>query len=153
VRAEPIIFLLVTAGCVFVYALHLRYRRRELQHRERLAAIEKGVALPELTDLESGPRPYLLRGMIWLFSGVALTVFLSGISVTTHRTKPVEQRVMEARLIEQAGGTPEQIRQVQNDTNPQEILPLAFSLVGLIPVGVGTAYLIFYRAETARTRQ
>jgi hypothetical protein len=153
VRAEPIIFLLVTAGCVFIYALHLRYRRRELQHRERLAAIEKGVALPELTDVESGPRPYLLRGMMWLFSGIGLTVFLFGISVSTHRPKPVGQRFMDARLVEQAGGTPEQIRQVQNDTNPEEALPLAVCLVGLIPVGVGIAYLIFYRAETARTRQ
>lgn len=146
-----LLIILIIAACVFVYSLHLRYRRRELQHRERLTAIDKGVALPELADVEAGPRTYLLRGMIWLFSGIGISIFLLGISLTTHRPKPVEQRFREARMIEQAGGTADQIRQAQNDTAPEEMFPLAFCLIGLVPIGVGMAYLIFYRAETART--
>ena len=73
----------ITAACIFIFALYMRFRRRELQHKERLAAIEKGVGLPELNDFEPGPRIYLLRGMIWLFSGLTLLVFLVGVSLTT----------------------------------------------------------------------
>src|SRR5262245_31597211 len=137
---------------VFGYALYLRFRRRELQHKERMAAIEKGVALPDLTDIEAGPRIYLLRGMIWLLSGVTLSVFLLVISATTQFPKSIEQRVREANAIARLGGTAEQIQQAQNDTERQDRLPYAVSLIGLVPVGVGIVYLIFYRVETARSR-
>jgi hypothetical protein len=70
-------FVFSLCGRMFVYALYMRFRRRELQHKERMAAIEKGVTLPDLTDVETGPRIYLLRGLIWLLSGIALSVFLS----------------------------------------------------------------------------
>jgi uncharacterized protein DUF6249 len=144
-------FVVVTAGCIFIYALYIRYRRREMQHREQLTALEKGAALPELHDVEIGPRAYLLRGMIWLFSGIALSIFLFGISVTTRQPKSIEQRIREAKFVEQIGGTSEQIREAQNDTKPEEMLPVAFSLAGLVPAGVGLAYLIFYRLERTRT--
>jgi hypothetical protein len=143
-------FLVGGAAAVFIFALYIRYRRRELQHKERLAAIEKGVALPELTDVEIGPRIYLLRGMIWVFSGIALSVFLFGISVATHRPKSIEDRLREAKVIEQLGGDENQIRQARTDTTPQESVPAAVSLVGLIPFGVGLAYVLFYRIETRR---
>ena len=39
------------------------------------------------------------------------------------------------------------IRQVQNDNRPIPELPLGFSLLGLVPAGVGIAYLIVYRLE------
>ena len=74
------------------YALYLRFRRRELRHKERMAAIEKGVALPDLTDIEAGPRIYLLRGMIWLLSGITLSVFLLVLSATTRFPKSAEER-------------------------------------------------------------
>lgn len=146
-------FLVLAAACVFIYALYIRYRRREMQHRERVTAIEKGAALPEMHEVEIGTRTYLLRGMIWLFSGIALSVFLFSISVTTRLPKSIEQRIREAKFVEQVGGTPEQIREAQNDTKPEEMLPVAFSLVGLVPAGVGIAYLIFYRVERTRTNR
>src|SRR5262245_61288629 len=136
---------------VFVYPLYLRFRRRELLHKERMAALEKGVALPDLTDIETGPRVYLLRGMIWLLSGLALSVFLLVLSATTQFPKSAEQRFREANTIARLGGTPDQIQQAQNDTGRQNRLPYAVSLIGLVPVGVGLAYLIFYRVETARS--
>jgi hypothetical protein len=137
---------------VFGYFLYLRFRRRELQHKERMAAIEKGVALPDLTDIETGPRIYLLRGMIWLLSGIALSVFLIVLSATMHLPKSAEQRFREANAIARLGGTAEQIQRVQNDTGSPDRLPYAISLIGLVPVGVGIAYLIFYRVETVHSR-
>jgi hypothetical protein len=145
-----LLFLTVTG--LFVYALYMRFRRRELLHKERMAALEKGVALPDLTDIEAGPRVYLLRGMIWLLSGLALSVFLLVLSATTHFPKSAEERFREANQIARWGGTQEQIQQAQNDTGPRERLPYAVSLIGLIPIGVGVAYLIFHRVETSRTR-
>src|SRR5215510_6852767 len=125
-HSEDLVFL--AAVGVFVYALYLRFRRRELQHRERMAALEKGVALPDLTDIEAGPRIYLLRGMIWLLSGIALSVFLVGLSATMRFPKSAEQRFREANTIARLGGTAEQIQQAQNDTSGPDRLPYAVSL-------------------------
>jgi hypothetical protein len=146
------VFLWLAAAGLLVYGLYLRFRRRELQHKERMAAIEKGVALPDLTDVEAGPRIYLLRGMIWLLSGIALSVCLLVVSATTRFPKSAEERFREANTIQRWGGTAEQIQAAQNDTSPFERLPYAVSLIGLVPVAVGAAYLIFYRVETARSR-
>ena len=145
------VFLWLAAVGVLVYALYLRFRRRELQHKERMAAIEKGVALPDLTDIEAGPRMYLLRGMIWLLSGITLSVFLLVLSATTRFPKSAEERFREANSIARPGGTTEQIQQAQNDTGSQVRLPFAIALIGLVPVGVGAAYLIFYRVEKTRS--
>src|SRR5262245_61909826 len=147
---EEFVFFAVVG--LFVYALYLRFRRRELQHKERMAAIEKGVALPDLTDIEAGPRIYLLRGMIWLLSGIALSVCLLGLSATMRFPKSIDERFREANTIARLGGTAEQIQQAQNDTGSQDRLPYAVSLIGLVPVGVGVAYLIFHRVETTRSR-
>src|SRR5262245_49290539 len=118
-----LLFLMVTG--LFVYALYMRFRRRELLHKERMAALEKGVALPDLTDIVVGPRIYLLRGMIWLLSGLALSVFLLALSATTQFPKSAQERFMEANQIARWGGTAEQIQQAQNDTGPQERVPYA----------------------------
>ncbi len=87
--------------------------RLEHRHKERLAAIDKGLELPpETPDPELDPshrRPrYLLRGLVWLFSGLALGTFL--------------YRAADADI-----GT-----------------------LGLIPIGIGAAYLIFYFVEGRR---
>ena len=91
--------------------------------------------------------------MIWLFSGLTLLVFLVGVSLTTRGPKSVEQRINQARFIERSGGTPEQVRQVENDTTPEVHFPLGFALLGLVPTGVGVAYLIFYRSEMKTDRR
>ena len=57
----------------------------ELHHKERLAAIDKGIELPPLPPELAGAGPkgrprYLLRGLVWLFVGLGTLMALSGIT-------------------------------------------------------------------------
>lgn len=77
----PILSVTLSLGALIVWIL-VWHRRRlhelDLRHKERMAAIEKGLELPP----ESLPQPaqmpprarYLLRGLIWLGVGLALTL-------------------------------------------------------------------------------
>ena len=150
-EAVVLMIVVVAAAGIFIWSLTLRYRTRELQHRERLATIEKGVALPGLIDGEShmtrGPRAYLLRGLIWLLTGIPLSIFLFGMSITTQHPRLVQQKAFEIQRLKQVGASEELIRQVENDNRPVQDFPLGFSLLGLVPAGIGIAYLIVYRLE------
>src|SRR5215472_18112198 len=76
----PIISVTVSLGALIVWIV-VRSRRRmhevDCRHKERMAAIEKGLELPP----ESLPQPeqmpprsrFLLRGLIWLGVGLAIT--------------------------------------------------------------------------------
>ena len=104
---------------LLAWFLTLRFRRRELQHREWMAAIEKGMPLPELKGLETGmdgPRTYLLRGLVWLACGLTLMLFLS-VWVQTTRG-----------------------------------FPFGLAIIGIVPAGVGAAYILFYVLETNRSQ-
>jgi hypothetical protein len=128
----------------------MRFRKRELQHKERLSALDKGMPLPELSPEGRvwSPRVYLLRGMLWLFGGIAITVFLGAIAWSTNHTPSLEDRVWRARNLRSIGATEEEIKQEENDTTPTKDMPAAVSLLGLVPIGVGLAYLIYYRVES-----
>ena len=81
----PIVAIVMSLAIPIVFAI-VDYRRRrdivEAHHKERMAAIERGMELPPLPDAyfqspRSDRRPrYLLAGMIWLFIGLALLVAL-----------------------------------------------------------------------------
>lgn len=147
---EPVLAILIlAAGVVIFYGLSLRYRRRELQHKERLAALEKGAQLPDLMEEHSAssPRTYLLRGMVWLFAGVGLAAFLWAITVDSRRPATVEERLSRALNLRAMGANEAQIQTMMNDTTPLREAPQGLPLLGLVPIGVGLAYLIFYRAE------
>jgi hypothetical protein len=69
---------IVCTMVVIIFALYFKHRRRELISRERLAMVEKGLELPDALLAESaplGPSGYLLRGLIWLLTGIGLAVF------------------------------------------------------------------------------
>lgn len=143
-------FLAFCVSAVVIWCLVLRFRKRELQHKERLAALEKGMPLPDLSEAPPGvaARPFLLKGMMWLFAGIAVMAFLGAISATTGHPRSVEERVERARNLKYIGATEEEIKQAENDTAPEDKLPLAVALLGLVPIGVGLAYLIYYRVES-----
>ena len=92
-------------------ALNYRKRRRlmELNHVERMAAIERGMEVPplplELIDGRSRRRSSLLPGLVWFFIGLAMVAgsLLAG-----------------------------------------DDLPVVW---GLVPLGIGLAYLIYYGVE------
>jgi hypothetical protein len=110
----PIVAIVMSLGIPIIYQI-LDYRRRrdvvEAHHKERMAAIERGMELPALPEafyspLDRNKRPrHLLTGMIWLFVGIALFLALGAVAGTEVR------------------------------------------FFGLIPAGVGLAFLIYYSIE------
>jgi uncharacterized membrane protein len=145
------IFILGLLGLMF-YSLLLRYRRRELQHKERLAALEKGVPLPELHEERRAPwspQLYLLRGMIWLFSGIAIMLCLGAVAHATQegRVANLEERLDRAKQLRALGASEEQIKESEREVPSRDGMPYGLALLGLIPSGVGVAYLMFYRAQ------
>lgn len=110
----PIIAIFMSLLIPIVYAI-TDYRRRrdivEAHHKERLAAIERGMEIPPLPEaffkpLEKNGRPrHLLTGMIWLFVGIGVGLFLY--AVAGHDV----------------------------------------AAIGLIPGGVGLAFLVYYFIE------
>jgi len=146
-----IVVLMCCATVIVMASLATRYKQRELQHHERLAAIEKGAALPMLDEPAPGPRPfnprtYLLRGLIWLFVGIGIVVSFAGIAAVSQRDTPAWVRVERANSQKERGATDEQVRQIMNDRRQEGPNP-GIALIGLIPIGVGLAYLITWRSE------
>lgn len=85
----PIVAIVMSLSIPIVFQITDYRRRRDLVealHRERMASIERGIEpkpLPaELLDpfrRSRNPR-YLLTGMIWLFIGIGLFVFLGAVA-------------------------------------------------------------------------
>lgn len=116
------IFSIAIVFSIPIVALVLNYRKRrqlvELYHRERMAAIERGMELPPLSPelIEGGSkrrRSSLLPGLVWFFIGLA---------------------VFAGWLI----------------TDFDDDLPV---IGGLIPLGIGLAYLIYYGVEGRHTEK
>ena len=151
-KTEVMLFSLTLMAIFIVgFSLAFRYKKRELQHQERMAALDKGLPLPPLDEPASPPQrslaqTYLLRGLMWLLSGLAIVVFLLGVTLTTHHELPASIRVHDANQAKANGATDEQIRAIMNDREQNGMAPGA-CLIGLIPIGVGLAYLITYRVE------
>ena len=107
----PIVAIVMGIGLAMIGTVTSHRQRRtliELHHRERLAAIEKGIEVPPPPEglLESkadSPHRHLLHGLVWLFVGIGLLFALP---------------------------------RLDDD----------LELIGLIPGGVGVAYLIYYLA-------
>jgi hypothetical protein len=134
--------------------LFYRHKRAELVHQERMAAIERGVEFPiDVTPRNPMDpiRRYLLSGMIWLFSGAALAVFLVALSATLphHPAASIQERQARIEELRKLGAPDFELRSVFYDRRDPEI-PVGLSTVGLIPMGVGLAYLIFYFSERKR---
>lgn len=95
----------------------LQFSRRQIIHRERLAAIEKGVDLPPLEQevRRSGfnvQRLLLLAGLIWVSLGAGAFVVLSALQV--HPNEFTEK------------------------------IPAGMQWIGLAPFCVGLSHLIVY---------
>jgi uncharacterized membrane protein len=151
-RGDEILLLcfFVAALAIVILALYFRYRKQQLFHQERMAALDKGLPVPQAyTPRPWSPRVYLLRGLMWSFAGIALSVFLLGIALTTQRPQSAENVLWRTKnLAQSAGITAEEAKQIiEKDPNTrQDGMPLGVALLGLIPIAVGAAYLIFYHS-------
>ena len=157
---SPAVGMLVFAVAtliVVVVVLYLRHSNLQMLHQERMAALEKGVAVPVARALAPwSPRVYLLRGLIWSASGLAIMICLLGLAVSSHRPAPAETRMWRARSISQSAGVPiDQARQMveQDEATHLQGMPASIALLGLIPLGVGIAYLVFYYSDESRKNQ
>jgi len=112
----PLVAIVLSLG-LGMLGLYFRHRRHEMFHRERIAAIEKNMQLPDsfFQEPARSSRTYLLRGLIWLVAGVGAVVFFVAMGFA-ERTDP-------------------------------EVF--AAATLGLIPAGVGLAYLFVYRKTRA----
>jgi len=104
----------------------MQHARRMMVHRERLAAIEKGLALPPLEQEVRRSRWNVQRFLLWfgcldIAVGVGVYLVLS-IMMSYPPNKFTED------------------------------LPQGIQYVGVIPVGMGIAHLIAYLVETRRER-
>jgi hypothetical protein len=141
-------FFFLAALIIVLVTLYLRFRKQQMYHQERMAALDKGLPVPKAhTPAPWSPRVYLLRGLMWSFAGIALSVFLLGIALTPQRPQSPENILWRAKnLAQNVGVTTEEAKQIiEKDPNTrQDRMPLGLPLLGLIPIGVGLAYLIFY---------
>lgn len=148
---DVLVFLVIMAVIVVLPSLFMRFKRQQLRHLERMAALEKGAQLP-LEPLESNPpfspRIYLLRGLIWSFSGIAALIFLAGLAMTDIQSDSLEVRIWRADRMRQSGFPEDQWKKLINEPPAQrQRIPTGLALIGLVPIGVGFAYLIFYAGE------
>jgi len=85
----PIVAIIMSLSIPIVFAI-VDYRRRrdivDANHRERMAAIERGMELPALPEsfyqsIKPARRSsYLLPGLVWLFIGIGLYVALGAVA-------------------------------------------------------------------------
>ena len=126
--AIPIIAILMPIGIIAVVG-HFKNKEREMIHRERMAALEKGLQPPAdpgssvFTRREPGSRNYLLHGLIWLFVGLGAlaSMYLFRASWEEHLPH-----------------------------GPLSLVPLPF--LAFIPAGVGLAFLVYYAIEASNPR-
>jgi hypothetical protein len=85
----PIVAIIMSLSIPIVYAI-VDYRRRrdiiDAHHKERMAAIDRGMDLPPLPESfyqsikPSRRSSYLLPGLVWLFIGIGIYLALSGLA-------------------------------------------------------------------------
>jgi amino acid transporter len=157
---SPLILLALVAFLIFVLilaVLYLRYRQKLMLHQERMSALEKGTAIPLGPEPAPwSPRVYLLRGLIWSFSGAAVIVCLLGLSWSSQRPQSAEIVALRAREISQSLQIPiDQARQIAEKDQATERTGMSpgVAMLGVVPLAVGLAYLVFYFTDDARKRQ
>jgi hypothetical protein len=123
---EFVVFVGILA-CYVAFRQWMQHDRRIMIHRERLAAIEKGIELPPLEQEVQRSRWNVQRFLLWfgcldIAVGIGVFIVLS-VMLSFPPNKFTEE------------------------------LPQGIQYVGVIPVGMGIAHLIAYFVENRRERQ
>src|SRR5260370_15845387 len=122
----PDIEIAAVAIALIGYAAYrewLRHQRRTLIHRERLAAIEKGVDLPRLEQEQKRSswnvqRTLLLAGLVWLSLGLCAYITLSVV--------------------------------IASPANARLEIPMGMQWIGLGPAAIGVSHLVVYLTGKSR---
>ena len=124
-------------------------------HQERLAAIEKGIPVPIAeTRPTKSPRIYLLRGLQWFFVGLAISLMLLSISASNRQPMPLSSRLAMAQMLKTQGASEAQINEyMKSAADEMDGMPYAAASIGLVPMSVGLAYLVFFRKESERPEE
>lgn len=136
--------------------LYLRHRVVMARHQERLAALEKGIAVPpaEARLPPKSPRIYLLRGLQWFFVGLSISLVLLSISASNRQPMSLCNKLSMAQLLKQQGASEAQVNEYMKSAEGEmDGMPYAAASIGLVPMSVGLAYLLFYRKESERTEE
>ena len=155
-QGDAVVFLglVLSTLAVIVLVLFLRHRNQQMLHQERMAALEKGTAVPIGREPAPwSPRVYLLRGLLWSFSGATLVICLLGLALASHRPPSAEDLAWRARTVSRSLEIPmDQARQMveKDQAIHTDGPPASIALLGLIPLGVGLAYLVFYYSDPSR---
>jgi hypothetical protein len=74
----PIVFIMGAIALIIV-AINAAGRKKDLEHKERLIALEKGLPLPEPPEKDTRPVHSGRRawGLVWVGLGMALTIALA----------------------------------------------------------------------------
>ena len=124
-------------------------------HQERMAALEKGVAIPlSAPERAANPRAYLLRGLMWTLSSAGLIVCLLGFALSDqNRSESAANMAYRARdLSRSLDISLLDAQQIVEKDRTRNSMPFSVGLIGLVPLGVGIAYLVFYKEEESRAR-
>jgi uncharacterized membrane protein len=145
---------LLCALAITITTLYLRHRNQQMLHQERMAGLEKGVLVPApIAPAPWSPRVYLLRGLIWSLTGAALMVCLYGIVLSTQHHGSAETIAYQAQDIAHHLQIPlDQARQMaeKDAAAGNQGSRAGIALLGLIPLAVGLAYLVFYYSDPSR---
>jgi hypothetical protein len=126
-----LIFVAIVAVAVaYLFQLWARHQRRLMIHRERLAALEKGMELPPVEhEIQRGSwnvqRLLLLAGLCWISVGVALFMALNELAFEPPLQFPWGV---------DAGGV---------SWFEVQVRPGMRSL-GLAPIGIGVAHIVVF---------
>ena len=115
---QGIVLVILAIITYMGYREWMRHQRRELLHKERLSAIEKGMDVPSIDqEIRRGSwnvqRTLLLAGLIWISLGVSAFVALSA---------------------------------VLSGPSPDRDIPQGAQWIGLAPTLIGISHLIVYAA-------
>jgi hypothetical protein len=155
VALEGILTFVIAFLAFLGLLLFLRHREAMLKYRERQLAIEKGIVVPPTESRPSKfPRVYLLRGLQWLFVGLSISLVLLSMSAANRRPQSMSSKITEAQWLKVRGASEDQINQYMKSAGDEmEGMPYAAASIGLVPMSVGLAYLIFYRKETQASQE
>ena len=130
----PIIIILILAiAATYIFQMWARHQRRLMIHRERLAAIEKGLELPPL-EQEIQKRSWnvqrllLLAGLVWISLGIAMYPML-------FRLRGVS------------------ILPPWDPYGPRIEIPAGLEWIGVALIGIGLSHIVTYVVGRRRERE